>query len=77
MTAASTSDFVNALRARDRAAINASATRLLEQRTPLGGQWFSVAHVLVRNGEISLGLEAANRGVAESGGSGKARLERV
>ena len=75
MTAASTSDFVNALRARDRGAINAAAASLLEQRTALGAQWFSVAQVLVRNGEIALALEAANRGVVESGGSGKARLE--
>ena len=75
MNAASTADFVNALRARDRAAINASAASLLEQRTRLGAQWFSVAQVLVRNGEIALALEAANRGVVESGGSGKARLE--
>ena len=75
MTPATTSDLVNALRARDRAAINASAASLLQQGTALGGQWFSVAQVLVRNGEISLALEAANRGVAESGGAGKARLE--
>lgn len=67
-------DFVKAVRARDRAAINQAAARLLEQRTPLGEQWFSVAHVLVRNGEIALAVEAANRAVEECAGSAKARF---
>ncbi len=74
---ATTTDFRNALRARDRAAINDAAGRLLEQRTPLGDQWFSVAHVLVRNGEVTLALSAAERGVEESAGTAKAQFEQA
>lgn len=77
MTEATTSDFRNALRGRDRAAINDVAARLLEQRTPLVEQWFSVAHVLLRNGEVALALSAAGRGVDECGASAKAQFERA
>jgi len=72
---ATTMDLKNALRARDRAAINQVASGLLDQRTPLGAQWFSVAHVLVRNGEVSLALLASQRAVEENAGSAKARFE--
>ena len=74
---ATTEDLRSALRARDRAAINRVAAQLLDQRTPLGEQWFSVAHVLVRNGEIALALSAAERGAEEEGGSAKARFQRA
>ncbi len=76
MTSAATiDDLRKALRARDRAGINLVAERLLEQRSRLGEEWFSVAHVLVRNGEVTLALSAANRGVEECGGSPKARFQ--
>ena len=48
---------------------------MLKQRLALGEQWFSVAQVLVRNGEVALALSAAQRGLEECGGSGKARLQ--
>lgn len=72
---ATTDDLRAALRARDRAAINRVAAQLLDQRTPLGEQWFSVAHVLVRNGEIALAVSAAERGAEEEHGSAKARFQ--
>lgn len=70
-----TADFRSALKARDRAAINQAAAGMLKQRLALGEQWFSVAQVLVRNGEVALALSAAQRGLEECGGSGKARLQ--
>ena len=76
-TSATTMELRNALRARDRVAINDAAARLLEQRTPLGDQWFSVAHVLVRNGEVAQALAVAERGVEECGCSAKAQFERA
>lgn len=74
-SAATTTDFRNALRARDRAAINRVAGLLLDQRTFLGEQWCSVALVLVRTGEVALALSAAERAVEESGGSANARFQ--
>jgi len=74
---ATTADFITALRARDRAAINDVAARLLDQRTVLGEQWCSIAPVLVRNGEVALALTAAERAVEETGGSAKSRFEQA
>lgn len=68
-------DLRSAIRARDRAAINRLAERLLEQRTFLGEQWFSVAHVLVRTGEVALAVAAAGRALEEAGGSAKAQFQ--
>jgi tetratricopeptide (TPR) repeat protein len=72
---ASTTAFRTALRARDRASINREAGRLLDQRIPLGDQWFSIAHVLVRNGELAMARTAAERGVEENAGSARARFQ--
>ena len=72
---ATTEEFQKALRARDRAEINRLAERMLDQRTPLGTQWFSVAHVLVRTGEVALATSAAERGVEECRGSDEARFQ--
>jgi tetratricopeptide (TPR) repeat protein len=68
-------DLQLALRARDRAAINRLSARLLEQRTRFDWQWFSIAHVLVRIGELELAISAAERGVEECGGSDEARFQ--
>jgi hypothetical protein len=76
MTAiATTTDLQTAIRARDRAEIIRLAERLLEQRTRLDEQWFGVAHVLVRTGEVALAVSAAERGVEECGASGSARFQ--
>ncbi|HET9334971.1 MAG TPA: sulfotransferase [Sphingomicrobium sp.] len=68
-------NFRSALKARDRAAINRAAVKLLEQKTPLGEQWFSIAQVLERNGELALAISAAARGVEQENGSAKARFQ--
>lgn len=70
-----TNDFRNALRSRDRAAINRLAARLLDQRTFLGEQWCSIALVLLRTGEVALAVSAAERAVDESKGSANARFQ--
>ena len=61
--------------ARDRAGINRIAGKLLDQRTKLGSEWFSVAQVLVATGEFSLARAAAERGIEESGGAPRAQLQ--
>jgi tetratricopeptide (TPR) repeat protein len=72
---ATTENFRKALRARDRAEINRLAACMLDERTPLGAQWFSVAHVLVSTGEVALAISAAERGAEEGGGSDEARFQ--
>lgn len=72
---ATAADFRDALQARDRAGVNRLAALLLDQRTGLGGEWFSIAHVLAHNGEVTLALAAAERGVAECNGVPGARFE--
>ena len=72
---ATPADLKSALRARDREAIGQAAQRLLEQGTRLDWQWFSVAHVLVRIGDLELAISAARRGVEESGESPQSRFQ--
>lgn len=72
---ATTDEFRKALKARDRAAINQLAARLLDQHEPLRDQWFDVAQVLVRTGEATLATSAAQRGLEECGGSDRARFQ--
>jgi tetratricopeptide (TPR) repeat protein len=74
-TIATPADFSAALRARDRGIINQVAARMLKQRTRLGSEWFSVANVMLHNGEIGLAVSAGERGVEECGGSVKARFQ--
>ena len=72
---ATITDFRDALRARDREAMNRAASSLIDQRTALGDQWSSIAHVMARNGEAGLAISAAERAVEETGGSANARFQ--
>ena len=71
---ASTMAFRDALRARNRSEINRIAADLIEQCVPLGNQWFNIAQVLLRNGEVRLSISAAAREMDDSPGSIKARF---
>jgi tetratricopeptide (TPR) repeat protein len=73
--AVSSADLLDALRARDRNEVNRIAGQLLHQRAPMGEQWFSIAQVLVRNGEIDLAVHAAQRAVDEIGRTAKALFQ--
>ena len=76
MTAgAARADFVDALRSRNRAGINRNARRMLDERVPLRGEWFSVAGVLVATGEVSLAVAAAERGAEEGGSTPAVRFQ--
>jgi tetratricopeptide (TPR) repeat protein len=69
-----TADFVEALRAKDRDRVNDAAARLFDQQGRLGVQWFDIAKVLLANLEVGLALNAADRGLQETGGSAAARF---
>ena len=74
-SAATSADLRDALRARDRAAINRIAGQLLDQHVPMAEQWFFIAQVLIHNGEIELGIVAAERGFSEVGRSAKSLFQ--
>jgi tetratricopeptide (TPR) repeat protein len=59
---------------RDRVEINRTAASMIKQKVRLGQQWFSVAQVLVRNGEVGLAIAAAERGMEDDAGSTKSRF---
>jgi tetratricopeptide (TPR) repeat protein len=74
MAQVTTTDFIEALRARDRDQVNRTAERLLDQPAALRGEWFDVAKVLAANMEVTLAVKAAQRGVEELGDSASARF---
>ncbi|GAA4007647.1 hypothetical protein GCM10022280_00190 [Sphingomonas swuensis] len=65
------------LTTQQRVDVNEGARGLLAARAPLGPQWQALATALVRNGEITLALEAMDRFVEAAAGSAPARFARA
>lgn len=66
--------FAEALKTRNRGAINAAALDLIEQRANLGSQWQAIANVLMHHGEINAALRAIDLLVEASANDGHARF---
>jgi tetratricopeptide (TPR) repeat protein len=69
--------FQSALQHDDRATIVDTARQLVSLRAALGDQWFALAMIAVHNGEISLGREAFELYLANSGGGPVAAYRKV
>lgn len=67
----------SALDRQDRAGVNAACRALITAGARLGGQWRTIIHLLLHNGELSLARAAANILVRESGNSPLARFEQA
>lgn len=59
---------------RDRTGVNACVAELVRRDAPLGGQWRTLADVMIHNGEVRLAREAIRRFVAIEGNSNAARF---
>lgn len=68
-------DLRSALKARDRASINATTRALLDGDAALGAQWRAIAMVMAQNGEVSMAADAISRFAAAEGNSPTARYE--
>lgn len=81
MPAPTTAQLLDGLKqafaARDRARINATVAALVAARAPIGGNWRSLADVMIHNGELSLARAAIDQFVVATGNTPAAQFARV